>query len=1007
MINHTADCTRRCDRPFLFWFAMQSDAGHSFPHHSKPPGDGLLYRANRLLGALLWLLVAAFVAGLGWFELSGVDLGYHIAYGRWMIEHGRVLDVDPFLYAVRDHHFVNANWLAQVIVAWVESRFGVDGLTALRTLLIGGAFVGAAVLLRRFNVRAGGIALTWLIMALGAYERFTLRPELFSYLLAVLMLLILLRRHNAGCRRSLARDAVSLGAVQILWVNLHSYFLVGPILTGGALVGAVLARRWAGTNDSASSASDRRAVAAGRAVSPQSSQLASAARPVGHWAVLLLIQIACCLVNPWGWRGAAFPLRTLRYLSAEGVMARSPDDPVLTPWGVISEFQSPFGFFAFVGAWRTTYAYAGMLVVAAIAVVWAIRCRRWRELLMLLALVAMSTQMRRNVALLAVVGIPIAAILLAARPRRLSPGRSSVWWRWTATVALAAAGVWTVMALRGIRSGEFYFAERRPTRRLAAGWSPRVFPHAAIEWINAAPDLEPKLFTDLMAGSNVLPWLRPGWRVFITTNTFAYPERMLMRAWNVGLDPLREDYRRLFDEFDVRVVLLRAHDPTQRLIQALMRDGDWALTWFDPDFVIFIRRTPGHANVIAANERRADQLDAAAWAADTRPHESTGFRMGMMAAVPLALGWDVPAKSLLERAVEAEPTYFEAWRNLGVIHARALQSALAAGRLRQAEQSFDAAMPCLERSIQSGSDDVPGIWRIQAGCHSDYGRVFLAANDPRGAAMQFQAALDEYQRVADRDPDSSGAWINLASAHGNLLKAALTAGNAADADLALRDVHRCADRAIRLEARAEPAARRIVGLAWLDQGAAYLARNESRRAIEALRSAVRELDAASPPVGAVPDETVGMLAGCLLELGRTRLALNDGAAAIESLTAARSRLVQLADAGSHSGGSDATDWRLWLTECDLLTAKAAVAEGRTDLAAQTVTAARARISDMLTLAGFQRNPNAWRMAAEAHRMAAGFLTRDRKLAESAAALRAAAECDAEATRLEQSIGTDT
>ena len=52
-----------------------------------------------------------------------------------------------------------------------------------------------------------------------------MRPELFSYAILSVLIALLMR----GIR--FPRDVVLAGVLQLAWVNLHSYFLVGILVT--------------------------------------------------------------------------------------------------------------------------------------------------------------------------------------------------------------------------------------------------------------------------------------------------------------------------------------------------------------------------------------------------------------------------------------------------------------------------------------------------------------------------------------------------------------------------------------------------------------------------------------------------------------------------------------------------------------------------------------------------------------------------------------------------------
>lgn len=651
-------------------------------------------RAISLIGSIQVLLTVLFVAGLAWFELSSVDFGYHIAYGREFLRTGRIVEVDPFIYGAQDHRFINANWLSQAVTAALYDWFGWPALTGLRTLLISIMLGCGVVLMAGAGVGRIGIAWGLLLGALAGYERFTLRPELFSYAILALQLLLLFGGRNAlpGWKRISA-----VVALQALWVNLHSYFLLGLALSGARLM-QELAASLRG-----------RAVAQNDVSRSNEPPLAPPEYPGGGrfgglrtWAFLLVLQGAACLVNPWGIAGALFPIRTLDYLRAEKIMAQNPTDPVESPWGILAEFQSPFGFVEFLGAYRTIHAYLLLLGIAAIAAVIAACRRRADVVLVLVIFAAVSTQMRRNIAPFAVVAAPLAIIEWSAAAAWFAAAwnarTSRASRRPLTTAAALATCALTAVWLAGVWSGRFYFEERRPARRLAAGFSDHIFPMNAVAWLNERAAVQPRLFCDLMTTSNVLPWLRPEFKVYITTNTFAYPPGRLKRCWNLGLG--LEDHGTFCREYGVNVMLLRVHDPTLRLIRALQRDADWALAYYDANFVVYLRRIPEHAALLAGGGESEARFARERLIRDPAPpHAHRAFQIGIAAGVPVALGWFDAATPLIREALSLEPDYFEMWNNLGLCHAARGQRELAARRTSEAMVEFREAIRCYQRVL--------------------------------------------------------------------------------------------------------------------------------------------------------------------------------------------------------------------------------------------------------------------------------------------------------------------
>lgn len=633
---------------------------------------------QRLIAVLAMVLSAALILGLATFELASVDLGYHLAYGREFLDHGSIVERDPFIYATDNHRFVNANWAGQVIFAWIERRGGVVALCLLQIGLVAAIFAALGCAAWRLGARAAGLSLTWLFAGILAYERFSLRPELFSHLLLALLVLLLLgpiRRH----RLRIAGAAV----LQVAWVNLHSYFLVGPLLTTAFLSGHLLERAWPA----------------------RVSRPTSLPRHAARWlAIILAVQLAACLVNPRGLDGALFPLRTLEFLREQGVSAGGPGAAPTSPWATISEFHSPLNYVGYSISRRTIDAWLLALVLSVPAAFVALAQRRLAHGAALLLVVLMSFSMRRNIAPMAVVAAPLLVTLLrdvavtwvnsdVAR-RRLSAAACLL------SIALAAA--W----LPRVLNGRFYFDERRILRTFGIGWHARAVPVEACRWMDSQADIQPRVFADFYSSSNLLAFIPCKPFVYVDTNTFAYTPEALATAQAICNGAA--DHVAFFREHGVNIVLLHADDSSLPLARKLTVDPDWALAWYDTAFVIFLRRIPAHAAVIASSRCTPDRLDPDAWIASAeRRGVVSGLEIALRAGVPFVLGWYEPAARLFGDAVRREPLFAEAWLNLGVCHAMLANAAI---RQRAADalirERLELAIRCFETVLQIDPDNL-------------------------------------------------------------------------------------------------------------------------------------------------------------------------------------------------------------------------------------------------------------------------------------------------------------
>jgi hypothetical protein len=642
---------------------------------------------------LACIAAGCLVLALAWFKLGSPDTGYHVAYGAYFLDHGRIVDRDPYLYPEHAVPFINANWGSQVVMALLYRAGGAGGLIALRIALLTIVFACIAAALRRVANSGEDPALrtqhsalncwtawSWMLAALAGYERFSMRPELFSYAAMAGVLVVLIR----GVRSW--RSICALGVLQLLWVNLHSYFLVGILLTGSWLAGEAVKLVWAWTRGT---------------LSPES------ARSV-RWLILALaVQGAACVANPWHVHGAIFPIKTLEFLHAKEVMGGAASDASGSAWSEISEFQSPFGFHGQIINARTIQAYYVMLGVAGAGLIFLLTRGRIGPAIAIAIMLAMSTQMRRNIAQFAFVASPLAIGALAATMSpwgekvRVSVGR---YIRPLLAVATVFLSLWWIGE---IWTGRFYYVERRITREMGRGFHQFTSSKTAVQWLAKQDQLKPQLFVDYFSSSNTLLWLPERFNLFVDTNTFAVKDETLRLAFDIGLGKV--PHNAVFDRYGVNIVLLHCGPDTQILVRNLAKDdGRWALVYFDQAMVIFVRRIQEHVPVIQANQITPDVIarataDWVAWSDRPGRYYRTLF-FGTAINVPMSLGWWEQAAQLATCALTEAPDYFEAWEWLGACHANLGNAAAKAGRYDRAKQEWTSAEECFESVLRLRPD---------------------------------------------------------------------------------------------------------------------------------------------------------------------------------------------------------------------------------------------------------------------------------------------------------------
>jgi len=303
---------------------------HDFSRPSDPPPPGnVISRLERLLPAL----VVALVAVLALRRLDNTDTWWHLAAGRWIVAHGSVPHNDSLSWTVRDHPWINVQWLFDVLMYGLYQLGGPSLIVIASAIAYSAATALLLVNLRRYvgPVPASLLA-AWAVII--SQSRFEIRPEMVSYLLIQVILWLYATGRVVGRKR-----LWFLPAVMCLFANFHSLFIVGAVVIACQMAGTLL--------------SEVPLLPSGwrRPVDPRvrTQVLATGAAA-----------LAATIVNPFLLKGAVFPIVLMSELSGKLPFLRA-----------IGELRRPFdNFFVTFSlrAYRIFFFFALAVLVAALLV---------------------------------------------------------------------------------------------------------------------------------------------------------------------------------------------------------------------------------------------------------------------------------------------------------------------------------------------------------------------------------------------------------------------------------------------------------------------------------------------------------------------------------------------------------------------------------------------------------------------------------------------------------------
>ncbi len=462
--------------------------------------------------------------GSHWISFDS-DLVLHILYGRQMIA-GGILESDPLLLGITEPPILQ-EWLFEIVVAWIESLIGLQGLVLVFAILLGSLLAGVFRRMRQQGVCLW-VALVFLfVVILTLRVHLIIRPHLISWA-AIFLLAAILHDWNVG-KRSFLSTLLSGVIIMLFWANLHGGFLIGLVLTSLFVV------------DNCLNVSTRRG-------------LEKFLQALFLFSAFGLITF----LNPWGWH---LHEHLASFLTSNLIIESTPD------------------FFA--PSWDNATLQILILVALAVIVPMLGSVRRISvgDWLLFIGLLYAAATSVRNIPFFGLLMLPIAAVQLqqiimkSSRPlprlilessQRLEHDQGN------------NNGIgWPIMVV-GIMVGLFL------TGVIRVGLTSINVPAGALQWINAQPSLNQQpVFADSLFAGFVL-FGTPTERVYLHSLTANYPHYLVEDYLRVARG--ENGWEEIVAKFNWAIVKTdRAHART------FSKSFCWRLVYSDSQATVFER----------------------------------------------------------------------------------------------------------------------------------------------------------------------------------------------------------------------------------------------------------------------------------------------------------------------------------------------------------------------------------------------------------------------------------
>ena len=490
-------------------------------------------------------IVYAFFAGL---HTTDFDTPWHLAYGRYILQHHNVPGTDQFSYTARGSAFIYPPF-AGVILYLIYLAGGYGALSWLTAI----ACVAVVILTLR---RDESITAALGIIAVPAIAfRVMARADLFNTLLFAALLRVIWSQYQ-GRRPKLWL----IPLLMMLYTNLHLGFVAG--------LGILVA--YAGMEILEFPFADRRAEAAARL------------RKAWPW---LVAGVLVTLVNPFGPK------------VYRGVLQE--------PWGnsvwnyLIGEFsRTPMPHGYNVLDWRDPQtAYWWLMAVAAVAVVVAIARKRLGPAVLLAGSMWASLAHIRYQAVFAIVVIMAAgAVLSEALAERLANGRERK--RLLSFAAAAAACVLAAFVIVRVSDlvTDRYYVHAAETSVFGTGTNGSD-PQRAIDFLRRQ-QLPGNLFNEFNVGSFLIWRLNGQYPVYVDNRVLPFTATFLLHQREMlQKEPDSTAWQKEADQWGINTLFLSTNrfGGLQFPLAEFCASKNWAPVYLDDAAAIFVRNQPGNA----------------------------------------------------------------------------------------------------------------------------------------------------------------------------------------------------------------------------------------------------------------------------------------------------------------------------------------------------------------------------------------------------------------------------
>lgn len=649
---------------------------------------------TKVLSSLLLLSTFIFIVLVTALPVNNPDIWYHLKTGEYIFREKMIPKKDFFSFTAKGREWVAQWWLYDVVVYFLQSRFGFNSLIYLKVAIGLLIFLILYPLLKNYHLPNDFICPLFLLSAWIIGTAWVDRPHVFSYLFIVFLIWILIS-YQFGQKKPLW----FIPPLFLVWSNTHASIPIALVLMGFLIVSEVWER-----------------------ISLPNPRKSRRIIPFGLILILTLGTVAS-LINPNTYKTHLYVFKINPEFVSQNIVEWLP---------LSSYFEDPhirlflvFSFLALVSFFFNLLRPPKRLFRISLF-----------EILLTASLAYLSLSALRFTPVSVLIVLPFMAKNLWSLLQTLNQKTFQARFSQLPLVNPSPAAIKIALILVIFGLG---IAQEKRLNGTHLGVEGSALPISAIEFIDQVQP-SPPMFHAFNWGGYLIWRLYPKYEVFIDGRLDMYVPDIYNEWLEVVL--AKQGWKEILAKYKINFCFVSNEDGWARLNQALEDDLDWIPIYWDGMAAIFLKNDP----------RNQEILDEYGMTAISLYHPSVSFKPGKakeaeeeylkflkrypqsaiaynkLGILYFATNEEEKAKENLKKAIELDPQYATAHFNLGLV--------------LESQGDYDQALGCYQKT--------KALWPELADVYKRLGYIYSQKlNYPQEASWH----LKKYLELGPQAPD--------------------------------------------------------------------------------------------------------------------------------------------------------------------------------------------------------------------------------------------------------------